>query len=281
MMKSSSAGWFPILIAAIAAGCSSKYWMRSDPPPTPMPGRFEEPLPARVAVVLFEPQDPKDEPVLGGKPADLTGLFVDRLREVGLFREVQYPVLSTDRFEMTMEIHQSGHDEPSYGTRVLFVPLVFTLGLIAPFVTAEHDYETQGGVTLKIRSETVATYSARNHLELSFKLGRTEACFEEALRQAIAGMQKMNLNPELDDDRLKYANHVAKKYMKRFRDMVKRSSPRASVFFNGRSFGKLADELPVQVEEWLDREGSFRHLEHAPVDFGFNLIAQFQLFAFL
>jgi hypothetical protein len=185
----SGARCVPILLVAITAGCSSAYWIRSDPPHPPMPERFEEPLQARVAVVVSDPQYPNDEPIFGGKPADLTRELVERLREVGLFREVQYPVLSTDRFEMTMEVHQSGHDAPSYGTRVLFVSLVFTLGLIAPFVTAEHDYETQGSVTLKIRSETVATYSAHNHVELSFKLGRPQACFEEALRQAIAGMQ--------------------------------------------------------------------------------------------
>jgi hypothetical protein len=66
--------------------------------------------------------------------------------------------------------------------------------------------------------------------------------------EAIAGMRKLKLNPEEDEARLKYANHVAMKYMKRFREMVKRSSPRASVFFNGRSFGKLADELQFQEQ---------------------------------
>src|SRR5438132_6641208 len=66
--------------------------------------------------------------------------------------------------------------------------------------------------------------------------------------EAIAGMRKLNLNPEEDEDRLKYANHVAMKYMRRFRQMVKRSSPRASVFFNGRSFGKLAEELEFQEQ---------------------------------
>jgi hypothetical protein len=77
-----------------------------------------------------------------------------------------------------------------------------------------------------------------------------DMCWDQrsTTRQAIAGMKKIKLNPELEEDRLKWGNVVAHRYMKRFREMVKRSSPQASVFFNGRAFGRLHEELQYQEQ---------------------------------
>jgi hypothetical protein len=61
-------------------------------------------------------------------------------------------------------------------------------------------------------------------------------------------MRRINLDPEIEEDRLKWGNIVAHQYMKRFRNMVKKSSPKASVFFNGRAFGRLSDELQYQEQ---------------------------------
>jgi len=77
-----------------------------------------------------------------------------------------------------------------------------------------------------------------------------DMCWDQrsTTREAIAGMRKINLNPEVEEDRLKWGNVVAHRYMKRFRDMVKKSSPKASVFFNGRAFGRLSEELEYQEQ---------------------------------
>jgi hypothetical protein len=77
-----------------------------------------------------------------------------------------------------------------------------------------------------------------------------DMCWDQTstTREAIAGMAPHNLNPELDADRLRYANLVAQAYMKRFHAMVKASSRDATVFFNGRQFHQVAQDLPHQTQ---------------------------------
>lgn len=67
---------------------------------------------------------------------------------------------------------------------------------------------------------------------------------------AVAGMLKKNFNPENEADRQAYAHQVSLAYMKRFYDMIRAASPRATVYFNSRPLGNLAEEIPylTQVE---------------------------------
>lgn len=60
---------------------------------------------------------------------------------------------------------------------------------------------------------------------------------------AVSGMRKMKLDPTRDDDRGRYAHHVALSYMKRLRGMVKQSSPDAGVYFNSRPLHNLREEI--------------------------------------
>jgi hypothetical protein len=60
---------------------------------------------------------------------------------------------------------------------------------------------------------------------------------------AVAGMLKVNLDPESEADRAAYARKIALGYMKRFYGMVKASSRGASVYFNCRSLDQLAGDI--------------------------------------
>jgi hypothetical protein len=61
-------------------------------------------------------------------------------------------------------------------------------------------------------------------------------------RWALAGMDRAGLNPEVEADRIKYSHQVAFAYMDRFFKMVRRTSPRATVFFNGRQHSNFHEE---------------------------------------
>lgn len=65
---------------------------------------------------------------------------------------------------------------------------------------------------------------------------------------ALDGMKKLKLDPARDEDRGRYAHHVALSYMKRLHGMVKRSSPDAGVYFNSRPLHNLAEEIPFQSQ---------------------------------
>ncbi len=67
---------------------------------------------------------------------------------------------------------------------------------------------------------------------------------------AIAGMKDEGMDPESSADRDEYARQVALAYMKRFYDLVKATSPQATVYFNGRPISKLPQDIDYleQVE---------------------------------
>jgi hypothetical protein len=67
---------------------------------------------------------------------------------------------------------------------------------------------------------------------------------------AIQGMKNLGLDPASAVDRDRYATHVALAYMARFHQLVKVTSPEATVFFNGRAISKLEQDIPYleQVE---------------------------------
>jgi hypothetical protein len=62
-------------------------------------------------------------------------------------------------------------------------------------------------------------------------------------QEAIAGMLKSGLNPEREEDRIRYSRQVSLAYMERFHSMVRESSPDATVYFNGRPMSNLPDEI--------------------------------------
>lgn len=65
-------------------------------------------------------------------------------------------------------------------------------------------------------------------------------------------MRQWSLNLEDEQDRIRHAHRVALAYMKRFYDMVKSSSPGASVFFNGRGHGNLREEMAYQTQHEIE-----------------------------
>lgn len=67
---------------------------------------------------------------------------------------------------------------------------------------------------------------------------------------AVEAMLKGGLDPEDESHRRRHAHAVAMRYMKRYFDQVKASSPEAGVYFNSRPLHNLAEELPYlsQVE---------------------------------
>jgi hypothetical protein len=67
-------------------------------------------------------------------------------------------------------------------------------------------------------------------------------------QDAIRGMLRAGLNPEDEKDRAKYAHQVALAYMDRFHRMVKATAPDATVYFNGRSYFNLAEEVKYQSQ---------------------------------
>ncbi|MDQ2730657.1 MAG: alpha-L-fucosidase [Armatimonadota bacterium] len=77
-----------------------------------------------------------------------------------------------------------------------------------------------------------------------------DMCWDQpsTTKEAIEGMIKQNLDPESEADRGSYARNVALAYMKRFHTQVKESSPEASVFFNGRPFFNLAEDIQFQEQ---------------------------------
>src|SRR4051812_9225735 len=61
-----------------------------------------------------------------------------------------------------------------------------------------------------------------------------------------------NLNPDVEEDRVRHAHRVSLDYMKRFYDMVKGTSRDATVFFNGRGHGNLREETPWQTQHEIE-----------------------------
>jgi hypothetical protein len=72
-----------------------------------------------------------------------------------------------------------------------------------------------------------------------------DMCWDQpsTTKDFLAGMRRAGLNPESDADRGTYARRVALDYMRRFYRMVKAASPAATVFFNGRPFFTLPEDI--------------------------------------
>ena len=77
-----------------------------------------------------------------------------------------------------------------------------------------------------------------------------DMCWDQpsSSQYAIRGMLKAGRDPESDQDRQAYAHQVALDYMDRFYKMVKAASPDATVYFNGRSYFNLAEEVKYQSQ---------------------------------
>ncbi len=69
---------------------------------------------------------------------------------------------------------------------------------------------------------------------------------------AKAEMAAMNLDPASEADLYRHAHDVAHRYMKRFGDIVRKSSPNASIFFNGRAVSNLREEVPYQTQSEIE-----------------------------
>lgn len=79
-----------------------------------------------------------------------------------------------------------------------------------------------------------------------------DMCWDQpsSTQDAIRGMRARGYDPEDDQHRRRYAREVAMAYMERFHQMVRASSPEATVYFNSRPLANLPAELPFleQVE---------------------------------
>ena len=188
-----------LLACGVAPGCSTETSIHLRPESSATPATVAEPLPGRVALVQFVPRRPEENPMIAGACVDLTSEFVAALRSAGLFREVQYPVLSTHRFEMTMEIEQNGGEENPTSTRLLMVPTILTLGLISPLVTLARDSHTDVVVRLKVRSDVVATYTARTDARVEYHWSWKDVDLTQGLRACITAAQSEIVRKMIDD----------------------------------------------------------------------------------
>jgi len=77
-----------------------------------------------------------------------------------------------------------------------------------------------------------------------------DMCWDQpsASQYAIRSMLKADLDPESEEDRQTHAHQVSLAYMDRFHRMVKAASPDATVYFNGRSYFNLAEEVKYQSQ---------------------------------
>jgi hypothetical protein len=77
-----------------------------------------------------------------------------------------------------------------------------------------------------------------------------DMCWDQpsTTRSFIEQMKKRGADPESETDRLAYAHELALNYMARFHKLVRDHSPGASVYFNGRSFANLAEEIRFQEQ---------------------------------
>jgi hypothetical protein len=64
---------------------------------------------------------------------------------------------------------------------------------------------------------------------------------------AIRGMVKRGFNPELEEDRKRYAHQVSVEYLRRFAEMVRAKSPEALLYFNCRD-QYWAEEAPYMAQ---------------------------------
>ena len=187
------------LASALALGCNSETKLRVQPEVPDAYPKAANPLPCRVALLVTDPMTPEENPMIGGARADVTRDFVAALRDSGLFREVQYPVLSTHRFEMTMEVEQRGRQEQPASTTFVKCGTILTLGLIAPFTTCSTDSHVETVVRLKIRSETVATYTAKTDVRFSYHYGWKNPDQTKSLGDCVAATHAQIVRKMIDD----------------------------------------------------------------------------------
>ena len=191
------------LAAACLCACSTETKIHVRPEGIDLAPTVEEPVPGRVALVLYAPKRPEDNPSIGGGHADLTHDFVEALDNAGVFREGYHPVLSTHRFEMTMEIEQKGAEDVPFGTQLLMVPTLCTLGLIGPICTYSMDSYVEVVVRLKVRSDVVATYKARTDVQLDYHWGWRNPDLTQGLRACVTATHAQIIRQMIDDkDRL-------------------------------------------------------------------------------
>jgi hypothetical protein len=69
---------------------------------------------------------------------------------------------------------------------------------------------------------------------------------------AVEAMIKRGLNPEDETDRLTHAHEVSLAYMKRFFNMVRSTAKNATVFFNGRVYWRMREDLGAQTQAEIE-----------------------------
>jgi len=183
----------------LAAACSSETKLRVTPEPADLHPKATDPLPARIALLVHDPRRPEENPYVGPERADVTGDFVTALRDSGLFREVHYPVLSTHRFEMTIEVEQKGYQDVPLGTRLMTLPALVTLGLLGQVCWYSMDSHVDATVRLKVRSDTVATYTATTDVRFSYHYGWKNPDPTKSFRDCIDAAHAQLIRKMIDD----------------------------------------------------------------------------------
>ena len=81
-----------------------------------------------------------------------------------------------------------------------------------------------------------------------------DMCWDQpsTTKWAIAGMVKEDFNPELEDDRAKYAHLVSLRYMRRLHDLVKKHAKGATVYFNSRPLLGLEEDLACMTQTEIE-----------------------------
>ena len=83
--------------------------------------------------------------------------------------------------------------------------------------------------------------------------GQQHAQHQDGEAEAAEEAERLSQEAEQEEDRVKYSHKVARDYLKRFADIVKASSRDATVYFNGRRYDNLAEDVAQQGYRGLMR----------------------------
>jgi hypothetical protein len=188
--------------------------------------------------LYHDTQRPERHP--GLKPGlDLTGSQVKALHQHGI-RAPIYISIQVD--EYAAQLHPEwvvrnpdGSQCKGWGNSNVFAPGWHILDMSSPY--QEFVYEQSIEILEKLEPVDGVFF---------------DMCWDQPSSSvyAIAGMQKLGLDPESETDRDRYATLVSLNYMERFYKLVKSTSPEATVFFNGRQIYDLPQDIKYleQVE---------------------------------
>lgn len=170
---------------------------------------------------------------------DLTGEQIEALHAEGIrapvYISIQVDEYAANTYPQWKVVNPDGTLWKGWGRTGVFEPGWQLLDMSSPY--QEFVYE-----------QTVEILEAFKPVDGIF----FDMCWDQpsASPWAITGMKAKGMDPKSETDRDEYARQVALAYMERFYNLVKSTSPYATVYFNGRTISKLPQDIDYleQVE---------------------------------